>query len=72
MPAISFDRFYLHEELSQLLHDYAREYPDLVSLESIGKSFEGRDIWVITLTNSKTGDARDKPAVWLDGNIHSV
>ena len=72
MPDISFDRFYRYDELSALLDAYAQEYPDLVSLESIGKSYEGRDIWVVTLTNKKTGPAEDKPAVWLDGNIHSV
>ena len=72
MPDITFDRFYRHDELSELLQAYAREYPDLVSLESIGKSYEGRDIWVVTLTNKKTGAAEDKPALWLDGNIHSV
>ena len=72
MPDIAFDRFYCYQEMSDLLHTYAREYPDLVSLESIGKSFEGRDIWVVTLTNRTTGPAADKPAVWVDGNIHSV
>jgi murein tripeptide amidase MpaA len=72
MPDISFDRFYRYDELSALLDAYAQEYPDLVSLESIGKSYEGRDIWVVTLTNKKTGPAQDKPALWLDGNIHSV
>ncbi len=72
MPEIAFDRFYLHQELSDLLHSYAQAYPELVCLESIGKSFEGRDIWVVTLTNTRTGTAETKPAVWLDGNIHSV
>lgn len=72
MPDIAFDRFYLHQEMSDLLHEYAQAYPDLVTLESIGKSFDGRDIWVVTLTNLKTGPAADKPAIWLDGNIHSV
>jgi len=72
MPDISFDRFYRYDDLSALLHAYAAEYPDLVSLESIGKSYEGRDIWVATITNKKTGPAEDKPALWLDGNIHSV
>jgi len=72
MPEISFDRFYRHAEMSELLQAYAREYPDLVSLESIGKSYEGRDIWVVTLTNKKTGPDKDKPALWLDGNMHSV
>jgi len=72
MPDISFDRFYPYEEMTQLLHAYAEEYPDLTSLESIGKSYEGRDIWVLTVTNKKTGEAEDKPAIWVDGNIHSV
>jgi len=72
MPAINFDRFYRHAEMSELLKAYAKEYPDLVTLESIGKSFEGRDIWVVAVTNRKTGDAETKPAMWIDGNIHAV
>ena len=72
MPEIAFNRFYRHDELSMLLQAYVEAYPNLVSLESIGKSFEGRDIWVVTLTNKDTGAAEDKPALWLDGNIHSV
>ena len=29
---------------------FAAEHPELVSLESIGKSHEGRDIWLMVLT----------------------
>jgi murein tripeptide amidase MpaA len=75
MPAIPvprFDTFYRHPELTRLLHDYAQARPDLVRLESIGKSHEGRDIWVATVTNQATGDAKDKPAFWVDGNIHAA
>ncbi|MEH6634562.1 MAG: M14 family metallopeptidase [Halioglobus sp.] len=72
MPEIAFNRFYRYDELSAILQAYVEAYPNLVSLESIGKSFEGRDIWVVTLTNKETGAAEDKPALWLDGNIHSV
>jgi hypothetical protein len=59
MPDIAFNRFYSYDEMSDLLHSYAQACPDLVSLESIGKSFEGRDIWVVTLTNRTTGPAAD-------------
>ena len=45
---------------------------NLVSVDSIGKSHEGRDIWVVTLTNTATGAAIDKPAFWCDGNIHAA
>ena len=44
--------FYRHAELTRLLFDYAAARPDLVAVRSIGKSYEGRDIWVATLTNS--------------------
>ncbi|HEV2170232.1 MAG TPA: M14 family zinc carboxypeptidase, partial [Candidatus Binatus sp.] len=72
MPKIAFDRFHRYAELTDVLHALAREHPQLVSIESIGTSHEGRDIWVLTLTHAATGAARDKPAFWVDGNIHST
>jgi murein tripeptide amidase MpaA len=75
MPAINppdFDRFYRHDELTQLLHHYAERLPHLVQLQCIGQSHEGRDILVAILTNSRTGAHADKPALWVDGNIHAA
>lgn len=71
MPAIAFDRYYRYNDLTSLLEAYATEYPTFVQLSSIGKSFEGRDIWLITVTNQETGPANEKPAFWCDGNIHA-
>ena len=71
-PVPRFDQFYRHPELTRLLQDYAAARPDLVGLRSIGKSFEGRDIWLVTLTNTNTGADTDKPAFWVDGNIHAA
>jgi murein tripeptide amidase MpaA len=72
LPTPHFDTFYKYTELSRLLFDYADARPDLVSVASIGKSFEGRDIWVVTVTNTDTGAHDDKPAFWADGNIHAA
>lgn len=71
MPKIDFDRYYRYDELTQLLHAYQEEFAGFVKLDSIGKSYEGRDIWLITVTNFATGDGQDKPALWVDGNIHA-
>lgn len=71
MPTIAFDRYYAYEELTALLKAFEAEYPNLVSIQSIGKSFEGRDIWIATVTNQATGPALEKPAFWCDGNIHA-
>jgi len=66
-----FDKFYRYDELTKLLRAYVKEYPNLFRLESIGKSYEGRETWSMTATNFKTGGDADKPALWVDGNIHA-
>jgi murein tripeptide amidase MpaA len=66
-----FDKYYRYEELTRLLKEYAREFPGLLKLESIGKSHEGRAIWLVTATNFKSGPDTEKPALWVDGNIHA-
>ena len=72
MPGIRFDTYYRYDELAGLLHALVRAHPDLIRLDSIGRSFEGRDIWLATVTRFETGQDRDKPALWVDGNIHAT
>ncbi len=72
LPQPRFDLFYRHDALTELLMDYADAAPELVSVASIGQSHEGRDIWLATLTHTATGPADDKPAFWIDGNIHAA
>ena len=71
MPEIAFDRYYKFDELTSLLQAFVVEFPNLAQLESIGKSHEGRDIWLVTVTNNAVGSHRDRPAFWCDGNIHA-
>ncbi len=71
MPKIQFDRFYRYDDLTRLVHEFAAEYPHLAKIESIGKSHEGREVWLLTLTNFKSGLDTEKPALWVDGNIHA-
>jgi murein tripeptide amidase MpaA len=69
---LRFDRFYRYEELTAILQGFADAKPSLFAVESIGKSHEGRDIPVVTVTNTATGPAAHKPAFWIDGNIHAA
>lgn len=68
---IQFDRFYRYPDLTRILHQYAETYPKLFRVESIGRSYEGRDIWLVRASNQTTGPDTDKPALWIDGNIHA-
>jgi hypothetical protein len=70
-PEPHFNRLYDYEEITGLLRGYTRAYPDWVELESIGKSAEGRDMWLLTVNNPATGDDLSKPALYIDGNIHA-
>ena len=68
---IAFNRYYTSEGLAALGKKIADAYPQLVKRQSIGKSTEGRDIWMLAITNYKIGDANRKPGFYVDGNIHS-
>jgi len=56
---------------NKLTQELAKAYPDLVKYESIGKSYQGREMYVITITDFKSGRPESKPAFWIDGNIHA-
>jgi murein tripeptide amidase MpaA len=70
--SVSFDRFYRYDELTEILRGWADERPDLCRVDSIGQSYEGRDIWLVTLTNTETGPDLEKPGFLVDANIHSL
>jgi hypothetical protein len=68
---VSWNRYYTNEGLHDISRRLAGAYPELVSLESIGKSHEGRDIWLLRVTNHRNKPHREKPGFWIDGNIHA-
>ena len=66
-----YDHYYDYEELSEKLHFLNEKYPDLMDLQINCVSEEGRNQYLIILTNRKTGDMLDKPGFYIDGNIHA-
>ncbi|MGF1473458.1 MAG: M14 family metallopeptidase [Rubrobacteraceae bacterium] len=68
---VSYDEYLRYEEITEVLHSFAKGYPELCGVYSIGKSYEGREIWLAELTNRETGPAEEKPAFWVDGNTHA-
>ncbi len=57
-----------HQRLSSELADLAAAFPNLIQLESIGQSAQGRDIWLVTITNQDLPG--DKTKVFFDGSMH--
>jgi hypothetical protein len=71
MYTLDFSEYFRYDDLTRHLHGLAAAYPALASLQSLGKSWRGRDVWAMTLTNSATGADRDKPAFYIDAHIHA-
>ena len=69
--AAQWNRYHDYSESSQLIRDLAEAYPDFAKIQSLGKSYGGRDMWVLTVTDFSTGDDHAKPAFWIDGAIHA-
>lgn len=68
---MDFGEYFVYDELTAHLKGMADAYPKLTSLESIGKSWQDRDVWVMTITNPDTGSPDSKPAFYIDGHIHA-
>ena len=68
---VSWNRYNDPAGIADILRKIATAYPKLAKLESIGKSYEGRDIWCIAITDYSKGTADKKPGMYIDGNIHS-
>ncbi len=68
----SWNKYYTNQGVEDLCTRLAKAYPDLVSLEVIGKSYQGRNINLLIISDKKTMDPGLKPGYWIDGNIHSI
>jgi murein tripeptide amidase MpaA len=64
-------KYYKYDELVEQMNQWHKDYPQLTKLYSIGKSYEGRDMWLIELTNKESGKSEDKPGYYIDGNFHA-
>jgi hypothetical protein len=68
---VMWNRYNTYEGLADLCHQIAQAYPDLAQVSSVGKSYEGRDMILLTITNFQNKKPEDKPGYYIDGNIHS-
>jgi murein tripeptide amidase MpaA len=69
---MNFNHYFTNDEITRHLKKWVKTYPILATLSQIGSSHEKRPIWLLTLTNQQTGAAEDKPALWIDANIHAT
>ncbi len=57
-----------YEALTRVVEGWASAHPDLVRLESLATTREGRSVWLLTIGHEPE---RIRPGVWVDGNLHA-
>jgi len=69
---MDFNRYFTNHELEETINEWIAAYPNLLRMETIGKSYEGYPLQLLVVTNQDTGIDSEKPAVWIDANIHAT
>ncbi len=65
-----WEGFHTYTELSADVAAVAAAHPDIVERFSIGKSYKGRELWAVKVSDNVTVD-ENEPEVLFDGGTHS-
>ncbi|MGD2295321.1 MAG: M14 family metallopeptidase, partial [Candidatus Aminicenantes bacterium] len=68
---LKFDHNHTFSEVVRYLEDLNKAYPHITKLHIIGKSYLGKKLLVLEITNKDTGKGIEKPGCWIDGNLHA-
>jgi murein tripeptide amidase MpaA len=63
-------RYHTYGEMVTEIHDVAAAHPDIVSVFSIGKSYQGRDIWAAKVSDNVATD-ESEPEILFDALHHA-
>jgi hypothetical protein len=67
----SCEKYLNNEDLLQFLNSTKEKHGRYFDFESIGKSSMGEDIYLITMTDKEHKHHSEKPAFWIEANIHA-
>ncbi len=67
----TYDHYYNYQEITDILNEYAEKFPAFTRLTSIGKTTEGREMWVLAVTDTSSGDFDEKPGYMAIGHVHA-
>ncbi len=68
---IAWDKYHDYAQLKSIYSEMAKAYPQLIKVNTIGKSYQNRDIYILEITDYQSGNAAQKPGFYIDGGIHA-
>jgi hypothetical protein len=67
---LTWDRWLDHDEIGERMRLMADTWPELLTLQSIGTSYGGREMWLMTINNPQTGPEEAKAGMFIEANVH--
>jgi hypothetical protein len=67
---ISWDRWLDHDEIGERMRLFADTWPEFLTLSSMGDSYGGRELWVMTINNPDTGPELSKAGMYIEADVH--
>ncbi|KPJ87017.1 MAG: hypothetical protein AMS18_15000, partial [Gemmatimonas sp. SG8_17] len=67
---IDFNRWHDYDELKADLLRLEEAFPKFLTYSSVGSSYDGRDMMLMTINNPDTGPEASKAAMYIEANIH--
>jgi len=67
---IDFNRWHDYDELKADLLRLEEAFPRFLTYSSVGQSYDGRDMMLMTINNPETGPELSKAAMYIEANVH--
>ena len=65
-----YEHFHTYAETVAVMNDIVDRRPNVARKVSIGRSYQGREIWAVKLTNNVNDSSRGKPEILIHGLTH--
>jgi len=67
---LDFNRWHDYDELKVDMLRLEKAFPKFLKYRSLGKSYAGRDMMLMTINNPDTGEELEKAAMYIEANVH--
>lgn len=71
MLNVKFSEFYKYQELEDFLFEAEKMYGQCVNLKNLTQTPEGRNVYLVEITDSETGMAEKKGAYYIQACVHA-
>ncbi len=72
LPNFKFEQFPNFVTLKETLFALAEAAPNLMKISVLGHSPENRELFLVTLTDFSAGSPEDRPAIYVQSDIHAL